>query len=53
MDSWEFNKIAGAVLAALRELTKQDFGPDADASEEDRDLAMARWRAWWKKNRNP
>lgn len=38
-----------AAYAALKELTKQDFGPARDAAAMEREEATAAWRAWWKK----
>jgi hypothetical protein len=38
-----------AAYAALKDLTKQDFGPAADASDDDKAAAIKAWRAWWKK----
>jgi hypothetical protein len=39
--------VAAAARAALRELTGQDFGPQADASRAERSATVAAWRAWW------
>jgi hypothetical protein len=38
-----------AAYAALKELTKQDFGPAADATAADKAEAVKKWKAWWKK----
>jgi hypothetical protein len=38
--------------AALRSLSGQDFGPGLTATEEEREKAVARWRAWWEKHRD-
>ena len=41
--------VADVAHAALKRLTKQDFGPKADATDSDRLQAIAAWHAWWKK----
>jgi hypothetical protein len=41
--------VGDAAHEALKDLTAQDFGPVADASPEDRDEAVRKWLAWWKK----
>jgi hypothetical protein len=38
-----------AALAALKELTGQDFGPRPDADRAERAKAIAAWEAWWSK----
>jgi hypothetical protein len=38
-----------AAYAALKDLTKQDFGPAADASDDEKAKAVKAWRTWWKK----
>jgi hypothetical protein len=38
-----------AVVAALKDLTGQNFGPPADATPEQRDKAIAAWKGWWAK----
>jgi hypothetical protein len=38
-----------AAYAALKDLTKQDFGPAADASNDEKAAAVKKWRAWWKR----
>jgi hypothetical protein len=38
-----------AAYAALKELTKKDFGPAADASDQEKAAAIKAWRDWWKK----
>ncbi|HEV3081049.1 MAG TPA: prenyltransferase/squalene oxidase repeat-containing protein [Gemmataceae bacterium] len=43
--------VARAAHAALKNLTKQDFGPDADASRAERAQAIERWNDWWSKNK--
>jgi hypothetical protein len=40
-----------AVLAALKDLTKQNFGPPANATAEERDKAIAAWKDWWAKQK--
>jgi hypothetical protein len=40
--------VSFAAHAALKDLTKQDFGPAANASPKDRAAAVARWKEWWK-----
>jgi len=37
-----------AAYAALKELTKKDFGPAADATEEEKAKAIKQWKDWWK-----
>jgi hypothetical protein len=39
--------VADAAHEALKELSREDFGPAARASREERDLAVRRWRDWW------
>jgi hypothetical protein len=39
-----------AACAALKALTKQDFGPAADASDNEKAKAVKAWKAWWKKH---
>jgi HEAT repeat protein len=39
--------VARAAYTALCDLTRQDFGPPVQSTEEDRILAAARWRKWW------
>jgi hypothetical protein len=43
--------VSKAARVALREITKQDFGPDANAGEADRAKAASQWKAWWEKNK--
>jgi len=38
-----------AAVAALRELTGQNFGPAPSASRAERAKAVAAWEAWWRK----
>jgi hypothetical protein len=38
-----------AARAALKDLTRQDFGPSADANRQDRDQAALKWLNWWTK----
>jgi hypothetical protein len=38
--------VARAAHAALKTLTRQDFGPGPDAAPADRDRAIAAWKAW-------
>jgi hypothetical protein len=40
--------VSFAAQAALKDLTKQDLGPAANASPKDRAAAIARWKEWWK-----
>ena len=44
--------VAKSAHAALKYLTRQDFGPDADASRAERSKAIERWKAWWSKNKS-
>jgi hypothetical protein len=41
--------VADAADTALKRLTKEDFGPKADAPEGERLQAIAAWYAWSKK----
>ncbi|HEY7424848.1 MAG TPA: HEAT repeat domain-containing protein [Gemmataceae bacterium] len=41
-----------AAHEALKELTGEDFGPEADAGREDRYRAARRWLDWWNKQAN-
>jgi hypothetical protein len=41
--------VARAAQAALKELTKQDFGPAPGATTTERAKAVAAWKAWWQK----
>jgi HEAT repeat protein len=41
--------VARAAHLALKNLTKQDFGPAPDASASSRQQAVASWKAWWEK----
>jgi hypothetical protein len=42
--------VTRAAYAALKSLTNQDFGPDAEASRADVVRAVAAWKDWWSKN---
>jgi hypothetical protein len=44
--------VARAAAAALRSLTKQDFGPAAHADAGERAKAQAQWRQWWTAHRD-
>ena len=35
---------------ALKNLTGQDFGPDADGRPGDKTKAILAWKDWWSKN---
>lgn len=37
------------VLTALKKFSKQNFGPAANATDAERDKAIAAWQEWWKK----
>jgi len=39
-----------ASYAALKALTRQDFGPAADASANQKAKAVSAWKTWWKKH---
>jgi hypothetical protein len=39
--------VTRAVHAALKALTREDFGPTADASRAERTEAISKWKAWW------
>src|SRR5262249_54306457 len=41
--------VAGAAHAARKEMTKEDFGPAADATREEQARAVQAWKQWWKK----
>lgn len=43
--------VARAAHAVLCSLTGQDFGPNADASQADRDRAVTDWKTWWNKKK--
>jgi hypothetical protein len=43
--------VSFAAHAALKDLTKQDFGPSTNASPQERAAAIARWKEWWKDQR--
>jgi hypothetical protein len=40
--------VFSAAHAALKELTRKDFGPAPNASPTDRAGAVAKWKEWWK-----
>jgi hypothetical protein len=40
-----------AALAALKDLTRQDFGPGPKADPAERARAIAAWEAWWARQR--
>ena len=42
-------RVARAAYLALKHLTRQDFGPPADATPAQRDKAVAAWKSWWQK----
>jgi hypothetical protein len=39
--------VARAAWAALKNMTGENFGPSADATDEQKDKAIEAWRAWW------
>lgn len=43
--------VVRAAGVALRQLTGQDFGPRADATNDDRVTAIAAWKEWWRMKR--
>ena len=43
--------VSRAAHAALKEMTKQDFGPTVSATDADREKALAAWKAWWAKQK--
>jgi hypothetical protein len=45
--------VADAAHKALKELSREDFGPPARASRDERDQAVRRWLDWWNKQGNP
>jgi hypothetical protein len=42
--------VVRAAHAALKALTRQDFGPAAGAGKPEVDKAITRWKAWWARN---
>ena len=38
-----------AAYAALKALSKEDFGPASGATNSERAKAVEKWKAWWKK----
>lgn len=44
--------VARAAIAALKSLTKQDFGPSPDASRAEQAAAVDAWKDWLKKQRD-
>jgi hypothetical protein len=43
--------VVRAAHAALKELTRQDFGPALGAEKEESEKAVEAWRAWWAKKK--
>jgi HEAT repeats len=43
--------VSRAAHAALKSLTSQDFGPEADAGAAEKTKAVLAWRDWWNKNK--
>jgi hypothetical protein len=41
--------VARAAQLVLKEMTKQEFGPEPGADREERDRAIAAWKEWWRK----
>jgi hypothetical protein len=41
-------QLAEAAHGVLKRLTEKDFGPPADAPQEERFAAAARWQEWWR-----
>jgi len=39
--------VARAAYAALKSLSGKDFGPSRDATNEEKEKAIADWKAWW------
>jgi hypothetical protein len=39
--------VARAAHAALKALTREDFGPSTDATRAERTDAIGKWKAWW------
>jgi hypothetical protein len=39
--------VARAAHAALKALTREDFGPSTDATRAERTEAIGKWKAWW------
>jgi uncharacterized protein (TIGR03067 family) len=44
--------VVRAAHVALKALTGQDFGPEADASRAERATAIAAWKSWWTKQKD-
>ena len=44
----ESSAIVYAARVSLRKLSEKDFGPEADASIEDKNKAISAWKEWWK-----
>ena len=44
--------VTQSARSALRDLTDRDFGPARDAGSEEREQAVAKWTAWWMKQRD-
>lgn len=42
--------IRAEARAALKSRSKEDFGPEDDATIKEQQEAQKKWRAWWKKN---
>ncbi len=45
--------VADAAHEALKELSREDFGPSPRASRDERDQAVRKWLDWWNKQGNP
>jgi hypothetical protein len=43
--------VVRAARAALKTVTRQDFGPEPGATREEHAKAVADWKAWWRRNR--
>lgn len=42
--------VVAAARAALKAMTKEDYGPEPEATPEERATAIRRWKTWWKRN---
>jgi hypothetical protein len=45
--------VAAGAHEKLQRLTEKDFGPGADAGQEERAAAAAEWQAWWRQQAAP
>lgn len=43
--------VVNATRAALKAMTRQDFGPEPDATPTEKQQAILNWKAWWSRQR--